>query len=86
MSEELRKILENKLRELLRIYDSNYITEADMRDFVDKVFSWHIQERKKWAKDCVPKEKKDDGRPLSYLAVGYNQCRAEILKAIEESE
>lgn len=76
MSEELRKIIEH----ILTGYPS--IDEG-------------MGEVKQWAKDCVPEEE-DTGTNLDltttasadwqfhYERVGFNQCRTEILKAIEE--
>jgi len=42
---------------------------------------------KQWAKDCVPKEKPDlrDDKDLGRWAYGFNECRGETLKIIEES-
>jgi len=56
---------------------------------IKKMNAWHIRERKKWAKDCVPKEKENffKGHLLhTKWLEGFSQCRAETLKNIEEAK
>ena len=65
------------------------IMNVRIRKILDKVKRWHIRERKQWAKGCVGDELKDY-QSFSQLGVnlsfnrGYNECRANTLKKIEE--
>jgi len=76
MSDELRELLDQHA-----IYREGLYSE---------LLSWHIRERKKWAKEKVPKEKEmssylGQSDEVDIWRKGYNQCREEILKKIEES-
>jgi len=96
MSDELREIIRKMYIRSLTRYEQIYIKPPDLCKEVVDTFepilnAWHIRERRKWAKEKVPKEKEMS----SYLGQidevdiyrrGFNQCRKETLKKIEESE
>lgn len=82
MRDELREIM-------IDFYRSIPYSSVSMPTLLDKILFWHIRERKKWAMGLVGKEESlDDVNPgnLTLIAQirGKNQCRAEILKKIEE--
>jgi len=82
MSDELRELLNQHA-----IYQE---------ELYEEIMSWHIRERRKWAMEKLPKKIEPQGDvdmegnpvqlPLTNWEEGYNFCRPEILKKIEESE
>jgi len=95
--DELRKIINEMFFVVYTepIRPSNVVELTDK--YLKKLNAWHIRERRKWALSKLPKEKDteidlDLTTPASadwqfhYERIGYNQCREEILKKIEESE
>jgi len=80
MSDELRKIVRNKLSEYP-------LTHPEIDELVDNVLSWHKSERKKWAISRKPKKKEYislenmEGR---HNIDGYNEGVADYIKSIEE--